>query len=68
MYEPVAGATTKEAVAEVIQGYTEQSNVQAVSEMVNLIAITRAYEANQKVIRSYDTMLDHAVNQVGRLQ
>lgn len=68
MYEPVAGATTKEAVAEVIQGYTEQSNVQAVSEMVNLIAITRAYETNQRVIRSYDTMLDHAVNQVGRLQ
>lgn len=67
MYEPVDGATTIEAEAEVLQGYTEQSNVNVIKEMVDLIAITRAYETNQKVIRSYDTMLDRAVNQVGRL-
>ena len=36
-------------------------------EMVDMITVTRAYEANQKVIRSYDSMLDRAVNQVGRL-
>ncbi|MCH5264701.1 MAG: flagellar basal-body rod protein FlgF [Lachnospiraceae bacterium] len=68
MYEPVAGATQQEAEVEVIQGYTEQSNVQAVSEMVNLITITRAYEANQRVLRSFDSMLERSVNQVGRLQ
>ena len=50
------------------QGYTEQSNVNVIKEMVDMITITRAYEANQKVIRSYDTMLDRAANQVGRLQ
>ncbi|MFR1254636.1 MAG: flagellar basal body rod C-terminal domain-containing protein, partial [Eubacterium sp.] len=48
-------------------GYTEQSNVNVVKEMVDMITITRAYEANQKVIRSYDSMLDRAVNSVGRL-
>lgn len=68
MYEPVDGATEKEAAAEILQGYTEQSNVKVVKEMVDMITITRAYEANQKVIRSYDSMLDRAVNQVGRLQ
>ena len=67
MYEPVDGATEKEATAEIIQGYTEQSNVNVVKEMVDMITITRAYEANQKVIRSYDSMLDRAVNQVGKL-
>lgn len=67
MYEPVDGATLKEATAEVLQGYTEQSNVNVVSEMVDMITITRAYEANQKVIRAYDSMLDRSVNQVGRL-
>lgn len=67
MYEPVVGATMVDATAEVLQGYTEQSNVNVVSEMVDMITITRAYEANQKVIRSYDSMLDRAVNQVGRL-
>ncbi len=67
MYEPVDGATTIDADAQLIQGYTEQSNVNVIKEMVDMITITRAYEANQKVIRSYDSMLDSAVNQVGRL-
>ena len=67
MYEPVSGATTVDADAQLIQGYTEQSNVNVIKEMVDMITITRAYEANQKVIRSYDSMLDSAVNQVGRL-
>lgn len=67
MYEPVEGAAMQDATAEVIQGYTEQSNVNVVREMVDMITITRAYEANQKVIRSYDSMLDRSVNQVGRL-
>lgn len=67
MFEPVEGATLKEATAEVLQGYTEQSNIQVVKEMVDMITITRAYEAGQKVIRSYDSMLDRAVNQVGKV-
>lgn len=67
MYTVVDGATEKNADASVLQGYTEQSNVNVVSEMVDMITITRAYEANQKVIQSMDTMLDKAVNQVGRL-
>lgn len=67
MYEPVDGAAFKDPTAEIIQGYTEQSNVNVVSEMVDMITITRAYEANQKVIRSYDSMLDRSVNQIGRL-
>lgn len=67
MYEPVEGATLKDATAELLQGYTEQSNVNVVREMVDMITVTRAYEANQKVIRSYDSMLDRSVNQVGRL-
>ena len=68
MYEPVEGATFKDAAAEIIQGYTEQSNVNVVREMVDMITITRAYEANQKVIRSYDAMLDKSVSQVGTLR
>lgn len=67
MYEPVEGATMTDANVEVLQGYTEQSNVNVVKEMVDMISITRAYETNQKVIKSYDSMLDKAVNQVGRL-
>lgn len=67
MYEPVEGATMIDPKADILQGFTEQSNVNVIKEMVDMITITRAYEANQKVIRSYDSMLDKAVNQVGRL-
>ena len=67
MYEPVEGATEMDAAGLIRQGYTEQSNVNVVSEMVNMIAITRAYEANQKVIQSVDQTLDNAVNSVGRV-
>lgn len=67
MYEAVDGAKLKETNAGVRQGYTEQSNVNVVSEMVNMIAITRAYEANQKVIQSIDSTLELAANSVGKI-
>lgn len=67
MYEPVEGAEEKDVTGLIRQGYTEQSNVNVISEMVNLIAITRAYEANQKAIQSIDQTLDNAVNSVGRV-
>ena len=67
LFEPVDGATIIESKATVIQGYTEQSNVNVVKEMVDMITVTRAYEANQKVIRSYDSMLQNAANEIGRV-
>lgn len=67
MYQALDGATEKISSASVNQGYTEQSNVNVVSEMVKMITITRAYEANQKVIQSVDKTLDLAANSVGRV-
>lgn len=67
-YRPVQGARTTNANADVKSGYLEMSNVQIVSEMVNMIAITRAYESNQKIIQTYDNSLEIAVSQLGRLQ
>ena len=67
MYEPVDGAVEKDATGLIRQGYTEQSNVNVVTEMVNMIAITRAYEANQKVIQSVDQTLENSANSIGRV-
>ena len=39
-----------------LQGYTEQSNVSVVQEMVNLIVAQRAYEANSKVVTAANEM------------
>ena len=66
-YYPVEGAVFTPADAEVHSGYLEMANMQVVSEMVNLIAITRAYESNQKIIQTYDSSLEIAVNQLGKV-
>lgn len=67
-YRPLEGAELTEGTATVRAGYLEMANVQVVSEMVNLISITRAYESNQKIVQTYDSSLEIAVNQLGRLQ
>lgn len=67
-YQPLEGARLTTANAAINSGWLEMSNVQTVSEMVNLIAITRAYESNQKIIQTYDSSLEIAVNQLGRVQ
>lgn len=66
-YRLTEGGTEKDATGVIAQGFTEQSNVNSVTEMVQMISITRAYEANQKVITTVDSMLDKSVNSVGRV-
>lgn len=67
-YQATEGAKMVPADAEIKSGYLEMANVQIVSEMVNLIAITRAYESNQKIIQTYDNTLEVAVSQLGKVQ
>lgn len=57
----------QESTATVRSGVLELANMSIVTEMVNMIAIQRQYESNQKVITTYDESLDIAVNQLGRL-
>lgn len=66
-YQSVEGATEKESTARVYSGYLETSNISVVSEMVNMISVQRAYESNQKIITTYDSTLDIAANQLGKL-
>jgi flagellar basal-body rod protein FlgG len=51
------GAPNEPGFGHLLQGYTESSNVDAVSEITNLIVAQRAYEMNSKVIKSADEML-----------
>jgi flagellar basal-body rod protein FlgF len=50
------------------QGYLEQSNVNVVSEMVNMITINKAYTFDSKAITTEDNLLNKTVNDLGRLQ
>lgn len=67
LYDTIDGFAQVEAEGTVLQGFIEQSNVNSVRGMVDMIQITRAYEANQKVIQTTDQMLEQAANSVGRV-
>jgi flagellar basal-body rod protein FlgF len=51
----------------VVQGFVEASNVNPVLEMVQMIEVNRAYEANQKSIQSEDAMLGKLINETARV-
>ncbi len=53
-----------EGMGTILQGFLEASNINVVDEMVNMILSQRAYEANSKVIKSADDMLQMANNVV----
>lgn len=63
--EPVQFSRTHEE-PDILQGYLESSNVQIVTEMVEMIEVNRAYEANQKAVQSHDQLLGKLINEVSR--
>lgn len=67
-FEPVEGATIIETDSSIYSGYLEMANMSIVTEMVNMIAVQRHYESNQKVITTMDETLDIAVNQLGKIR
>ena len=60
---PEAGAYVPEEFT-VLQGQLEQSNVNIVTELVKMINVQRAYEANQKAVRAADDTLGKLVNEL----
>ncbi|MDA3845618.1 MAG: flagellar basal-body rod protein FlgF [Vallitaleaceae bacterium] len=67
LYDKTTESVEKAFEGTVMQGYLEASNVNSVEEMVNMINVMRSYESSQKVLTTYDSTLDQAVNQIGRM-
>ncbi len=69
MFVPSDPAVTEQPAtgALVRQGALEDSNVQPLLEMANLIETTRFYESCVKTIQSYDEMANKAANDLGRV-
>lgn len=61
--QPLFAATT---VAK--QGFLEQSNVDQISVMTEMVSLMRAYQASQRMIIAQDELLSKAVNEVGKIQ
>lgn len=60
-------ATPQAAKAQVMQGYLEGSNVESISEMVQLIETNRFFEACSKIIKGFDDMSNKAANELGKV-
>jgi flagellar basal-body rod protein FlgG len=58
---PQDGLAATDGMGDVQQGNLEQANVEAVTEISDLIAAQRAYEMNSKVISATDQMLQSVI-------
>jgi flagellar basal-body rod protein FlgG len=60
--EATTGVPGTDGMGTVVQSFLEESNVSVVEEMVNMILGQRAYEANSKVVKAADEMLQQVNN------
>jgi flagellar basal-body rod protein FlgG len=54
---PIVSSPGEQGTGEIYQGVLENSNVETVTELVNLITAQRAYEINSRAIKASDEML-----------
>ena len=60
--DPITAVPGEEGMGSIAQGYLEVSNVDVVTEMVNMIIAQRAYEINSKAIQTSEDMTQIATN------
>jgi flagellar basal-body rod protein FlgG len=65
-YRTIEGAEAIPFEGLINQGFLESSNVNSVKEMVEMIALSRSYETNSRMITIHDTTLGRAVNDIAR--
>jgi flagellar basal-body rod protein FlgF len=65
-FEPPEGSNPQALdQVSITQGSIESSNVAPMAELVNLIAVSRAYEAAQRSVTSHDDLISKAINSLG---
>jgi len=55
--DPITGAPDSQGFGDISQGFLENSNVNIVSELANLITAQRAFDMNSKAVQASDQML-----------
>ncbi len=63
--EPEVGTGGSPGFGNITQGFVERSNVEVVTELVNMITAQRAYELNSRTIQTADDMMS-TVNSIRR--
>jgi flagellar basal-body rod protein FlgF len=67
LFEKTPEAVEKTATGEIRQGFLEESNVNAMDEMVSMMTVYRYFEADQRVLQSQDAILNKVANDIGRV-
>lgn len=67
LFNGEAGAVPAGTMFTVQQGFLEQSNVDAVQTMTQMMESYRSFEMNQRVLKAYDESLGKAVSEIGRI-
>ena len=49
------------------QGFLENSNVDMAQAMIDVMAVSQAYQTNQRIVKMLDESLQKTVNEVGRV-
>jgi len=52
----------------IAQGFLEMSNIDIGREMVDMLAMYRTYETNQRMVTMIDEINGKAANEIGRLR
>ncbi|MFD1852153.1 flagellar hook-basal body protein [Oceanobacillus bengalensis] len=67
LFNGEAGAVPPGATYSVKQGFLEQSNVDALQTMTDMMTSYRLFETNQRVLKAYDESMGKAVSEIGRI-
>jgi flagellar basal-body rod protein FlgG len=62
-----AGGIVDDGNSMLYQGYLESSNIEMADVMVDMLQITREFEANQKVLQASNETLQKATNEIGKV-
>ena len=65
LYQSEQPANPVTANTRIMQGFIEQSNVKSVDEMMDMVKLSRHFEASHRVMRLSDNLLSNAINQLG---
>lgn len=65
--DSLANVPRASSSSQIMQGFLESSNVNALTETMEMLKANRAFEANMKAIRAYNDMAGKEANEVGKL-
>lgn len=67
LFSGEAEAVPAGALFTVQQGFLEQSNVDSLKSMTDMMEAYRVFEMNQRVLKAYDESMGKAVSEIGRI-